>query len=253
MIDKIPKQIVIIGGGSSIKEGLTKDLWKKLENKFIIGLNYSYNYFKDPTIQCYVDRDFYKDNIEKMSHLPLIIGNTHKGLKLDPNTITINTCAEYKRDLNPGCYKASLGGLFALSLAIYLLDGGTIFLLGYDWGGKRKIASDKPLMTKFDIQNAYIRDKQGRKLTHFYQGEIKHRGIGKTNYFENYKQARKDFKPYKAEKKCKIYNVSPDSQIPSDIFPKINYDEFLKMLDTETYDQSLIRQRILNKLERRAK
>ena len=39
------KQIIIVGGGTSIKEGISKGLWSKLDNKYTFGLNYSYKYF----------------------------------------------------------------------------------------------------------------------------------------------------------------------------------------------------------------
>lgn len=229
-----PTQCIILGGGVSIKEEIAKGLWKKLENHFVIGLNYSYNFF-DSTILSYVDGSgqFYDDERkkEKFQKLPLIIGKKPGDIKILPNTIILQTNdVKYFRDIKLGCYKSNLVGLFALSLAIYLLDEGEIYLLGYDYGF---INGEK--------------DNKGRRITHFYQGEIKHRGIGKTNYFDTVGRADKDFGVYKNEKKVKIYNVSMKSKINT--FPKISYDEFFKRLGNQKYDQNIIREYIRKELQ----
>ncbi len=229
-----PTQLIIIGGGSSIQEGISKGLWSKLKNRWTIGLNYSYNFF-DSTVLCYVDGDgqFYskESKNEKFQNLLLIIGKEHNNLKVLPNTIALKTNdAKYYRDVKLGCYKSSLVGLFALSLAIYLLDEGEIFLLGYD-------------------NSAQEKDNKNRPNTHFYQGEIEHRGIGKINYYGGKDRAKRDFGVYKGEKKVKIYNVSLDSKIPGDIFEKISYDEFFKKLDNKQFDQNYIREYIKGKLK----
>lgn len=224
------KQIVIIGGGSSIKEGIKKGLWDKLKNRFVIGLNYSYNFF-DNTILCYVDDKFYEKESkkEKFQSFPLIIGKEHRELKLLSNTITLKANdAKYYRDVKLGCYKSGLVGLFALSLGIYLLDEGEIFLLGYDYGAIGKA-------------------KDRRALTHFYQGQINHRGIGKTNYFHTIGRADRDFGVFADEKKVKIYNVSFQSNITT--FPKISYDEFFTRLRKESDTQDQLREYIKEKLK----
>lgn len=230
----IPKQIVIIGGGVSLKEGIEKGLWDKLKGKWTIGLNYSYN-FSDSTILCYVDEPFYKEESkkEKFRNLPIIVGKEHKQLKMLPNTITLKTNdVKYYRDVKLGCYKSNLCGLFALSLAIYLLDEGEIYLLGYD-------------------NCAMGKAKNGRALTHFYQGEINHRGIGKCNYFNGVHKGGKkfvdrDFGVYQDESKVHIYNVSLNSKITT--FPKLSWAGFFEKLDNQQYDQNKLRQYIKEKL-----
>lgn len=220
------KQLVIIGGGTSIKEGISKDLWKKMRNRFTFGLNYSFKYFPNPTAQLFVDDKFYIDEKQKMKNLSLIIGKKHKITKM-PNTIMLQCKSKYIRNLKDGIYKSTLVGLFALSLGIYILEEGEIYLLGFDYSAQGK-------------------DKDGRDCTHFYQGDIKHRGIGKTNYYTADKRADRDFGVYKNEKKVKIYNISLNSKI--NIFPKISYDKFFSLLNNEQCNQNKLRQYIKEKL-----
>lgn len=233
-LDKI-KQLVIIGGGTSLREGISKGLWNKLRNHFVIGTNYSFLYYPNPTIQTFVDNKFYTDQQEGLSKLPLIIGRKHNIKKPLPNTILLPaSSSKYHRDLKGGIYKASLCGIFSLSLGIYLLDQigregeKRLFLLGFDFGGQGK-------------------DSKGRALTHFYQGEIIHRGIAKCNYYEMTGRGERDFGVFRNEKIIKIFNVGLKSNIPC--FPKISYDEFFELLDKKQYNQEELRQYIKEKLK----
>jgi len=222
-----PNQLIILGGGTSLREGISKGLWDKLQNTWTFGLNYSYKYFAS-TCQLFIDDKFYTGQKEELAKLPLIIGRNRQ-IKTLPNTILLPASnSKYDRDLLCGVYKASLVGIFALSLAIKILDKGEIYLLGYDYSGQGK-------------------DNKGRANTHFYQGEINHRGIGKINYYDMKGRAGKDFGVYKDEKKIKIYNVSPKSHI--NIFDKISYEDFFKKLDKKQYNQDLLRTEIKNKLK----
>lgn len=225
-----PKQLIIIGGGSSIREGVAKDLWAKLKDKFVIGINYSFNYFKDPTILCYCDKKFYNDERKKLKKLSLVIGKSHGQLYPESNTILLKTKADkYRRDIRNGLWKSSLTGIFTLSLAIYLLNVGEIFLLGYDY-------------------SALGKNKRSEPLTHFYQDKIQHRGTGRTNYYDSKGRGDKDFGVYKNEKKIKIYNVSMKSRINA--FEKISYDEFFSKLDKDTYNQKELRKYIKERLKK---
>jgi len=219
-----PTQCVIVGGGSSIKQALPQ-LWSSIENKFVIGINYSYRHLKNPTFQVWLDYKFYDRNKEALNKFPLIITKT--GKKLPPNTIQLKTVSSYNRDVRKGVYKGSLSGYYALSLAIYLLDVGEIFLLGYDFCGIGK-------------------DNKGRANTHYYEN-IEHKGRGKINYYGTKGRADRDFAPYAKEKRVKIYNVSPNSKINT--FEKIDYTTFYKMLNKKTFDQTLLRQYIKEKLK----
>ena len=224
-----PKQLIIIGGGASINEGIKKELWKKLEGKFVCGINFSYIYFSDATIQFYLDKQVRDKNEKDFDTLPLII-TKNQAIKTYLNELQLSTHNQYDRHLKDGVYKGSLTGIYALTVAIHLLDEGEIFLLGYDFGSDGKD------------------DKTNKEITHFYQGEINHRGVGKINYYKGKERANRDFGVYNNEKKIKIYNVSLDSKINT--FEKISYDEFFKKIDGEIYNKNELRgwiKNILNK------
>jgi hypothetical protein len=224
-----PSQIVIVGGGSSISEGINLGLWEKLKEKFTFGINYSYKYF-NATAQLYCDNSFYNNESPKMTNIPLIIGTTYQVKQRINNSIHLTATNKYSRDLSNGVYSPRLTGMFALTLAIYLLNVGEIFLLGYDNGN---ITEEK--------------DDKGRAITHFYQKELIHGGSGKIYYYNRKSAEETDYGVYKQEKNVKIFNVSLNSKL--NIFPKISYEEFFKQLNNETYDQNLLRQEILSKLK----
>jgi len=241
-------QAIIIGGGYSIKKGIKKGLFNKIKDKFTIGCNYSYKYFNS-TILCYVDKPFYEkqSKINKFKKIPLVIGKYFPDININSNTIPLKVTHKYNRDLSKGVYKSSLVGYFALSLAIHLLDKGEIFLLGFDFGEIRRTDYDKLLKSKKQINELVLRDNKNRPLTHFYQNNIEHRGIGKINFYNGKDRAKKDFSVYLNEKKVKIYNVSLISKIPDNIFQKISYDKFFKKLNNKQYNQNKVRAYIKNK------
>lgn len=235
-----PKEIIILGGGFSIQEGIEKGLYEKIKNKCTIGLNFSYRWF-DSTFLCIVDGSAYelslKNSKEKFKNLPLIVTKrSHRIVsnKLS-NTLIMNYSSnKYYRDLdeNKMIYSNHLVGLFALTIAIHLLneEGTKIMLLGFDGGS--------PTGKK---------DKQGRYLTHYYQGQFEHRGVGKIKYYEAKDRLDKLFGVYKDESSVKIYNVCPTSLVPT--FEKIDYDRFFEMIEgTEDYNQEELREYITSKL-----
>lgn len=223
-------QLIIIGGGTSIKEGIEKGLWERLIDRFTISLNFNYHHFPYHTFCCYVDKDFYIKNIEGLKVLPLVVGKYHKQIKAEGNLIQLKTNeSEYDPSLKKGVYKSSLVGLFSLTVGSYLLEEGEVFLLGYDFGAVCGI------------------DKKNRPMTHYYQEENKlnHRGIGKINYYQSKGRADRDFKVYN-NPKIKIYNVSLNSNI--DTFEKISYDQFFGKLNNIRYDQNELRSQIRQKM-----
>lgn len=168
-----PNQLVIIGGGQSIQEGINKNLWKRLKNTFTIGINYSYKYFKSTCLVCMNYTEFYDTNRKELKELPLIItcARPHPS-KWEKNTILINK-------------NFQLSGILALYIGIKL-KVKEIYLLGYDYS------------------------KQNNK-THFYQGDVNHLGINQDQYYKRGFGDR-DFNIDK-NIKTKIYNVSLKSKI----------------------------------------
>ena len=243
------KQLIIIGGGASINEARPLGLAEKIKDRFTCGLNYAYRYF-DCTYHCYVDRDFYDKQRIELAKLKLIIGKEH-GKKSLSNTINLSTATRYFRDLQGGVYSPDLCGLFALSLGIYLLDEGTIFLLGHDFGEIHKENIEDKEINRIELNKISELDNKKRYITHFYQGDFEHRGIGKISYYHSKNRARNKFSPYIEDKKnrnIKIYNVSPNSRIPSNIFEKIDYNTFFKKLDEKRYNQDELRLMMRKKL-----
>jgi len=219
-----PSQLILLGGGSSLKEGIDMGLFEKIKGKFSIGTNYSYKFFPS-TLQVFVDSTFYNTQRLELEKLPLIIGQCRNIKVKLPNTLAIPSNSVYNRDLVGGVHSAKLSGIYALTLGIHLLDSGDLFLLGYDLGA---VSKDK--------------DDKGRVKTHFYQGITDHRGVGKTSYYDVRDRDKKDFGCFAQEKKIHIYNVSPLSNI--NVFEKIDYKTFFEKLNSEIFNQEELREYI---------
>lgn len=245
-------KIVIVGGGASISEGVDKGLWKFLEDKYTIGCNFSYIFLKQPTMQCFVDHKFFIENRQCLLSLPLVIGNYHNGImqaKPD-NTKLMKTTHQYDRTLKTGVYSASLCGLFTLSLAIYLGGPGSeIYLLGMDFGEKRREKFEEPVHSPEELKKVTFHDDMNTAITHFYQGQVTHRGIGKINYYNEKDRVKRSYQPYMDAKDVKIFNVSLISKIPNDMIPKISYDNFFENLKNGVVNQIDTRKEILDKLK----
>jgi hypothetical protein len=242
-------ECIILGGGLSVKEGQEKGLFQKIENNFVIGINFAFNFF-NPTFTCFADPiSFYKTYYNEIKDLPLIVGRTAPdiGVKPHPNTIFLKPATIYNRNLSNGLYHPFLSGIMALSLAIYLLDVGKIWLLGFDNG---KITNDREQVDITKVKNKSVIISQGgkylRNYSHWYQGKLEHRGIGKIQFYHSDNKVNKLFSVFKNEAKCSIVNVSPNSNLT--IFPKISYDEMFSQLNNETHHQDELRQFIREKL-----
>ena len=166
-------QLIIIGGGNSILDGIKIGLLEKLDGKFTCGINYAYKYFNSTFLVCLNYVDFYDANRKELKKLPLIVTcNRPHPSKWENNTVTVKE-------------HFVLSGVLALSVACKLLNADDeIFLLGYDYG-------------------AY----NGK--THFYQDKIHHRGINQTAYYDYQGHAERDFGEFEGN----IYNISINSQI----------------------------------------
>jgi len=220
---KNKEEIIIIGGGKSIREGIALGLKDKLKGKCVIATNYAYKHFPHDILVC-VDQDFYKSrnttrnpNIyEDLKKESLIVTSASIAEKdILSNTLIVKGTGIYNNDpVNKGFFNPMLCGLFALHLAEYL-NPKKIFLLGYDWDRRKNMKErDKKYSgnTELDI--------------HYYKKEIPHRGLGYVGFYENH-LANQYFKNFD-NSKCKIYNVSLNSNIEN--FPKISYQEFLSFI-----------------------
>jgi hypothetical protein len=216
------QQIVIIGGGNSISEGVENKLWEKLKDKWTIGCNSAFK-FIIPTILTFVDnRQFYQLFYNELKEIPLIIGKNYPALHATkyPNTFLLPVTRKFDYTLKSGVYSGQLCGIFALTIAQYLLrnTGGEIFLLGFDFCADGKVNE---------------KDK-----THFYQesDEIKHPGIGRASFY-NRTNRFNVFEVYKDLAHVKIFNVSTISKIP--YFDKLTYDTFFEKLNTSCNQQEI--------------
>jgi len=212
-----PKQLIIIGGGASIKACYLPSLKNKLASKLTLGTNYSYK-FIGTTFQACVDSTFYNSQYKELSELRFVVSGAPSMIKQAKNTLKLKPSATYDQTLKKGVYKANLTGIYGLTLSTFLMNESenVIFILGYDYGVKEP--PKKGVIAQ----------------THFYQGQLTHRGIGKINYYITKNRADKDFDVFKGAT-AKIYNVSLESNINS--FEKISYERFFELLDKEEYNQ----------------
>ena len=226
-----PAEIIIVGGGTSIKQADLSTLQPILASKFVILTNYSFRHFNG-TFLCFQDVDFYKskditvnpDIYEELKQLPLIVGLNHNGIeefKLD-NTILID-----KK------YREPLTGILALKLAEILMENGTIYLLGFDFT-RQGIPKDK---SKYDPNSEL-------SIHYYSKDEINHRGVGFTGYYDRH-NPDKVFEKF-IKKDVKIFNVSPESNIT--VFEKINYEHMFTLLNKEIYNQDELRTYVKEKL-----
>jgi hypothetical protein len=227
---ELPNEIIIIGGGKSISEGLNLGLKEKIKDKFVIGVNYAYQTFQC-TFTAFQDRDWYHgrpndkgiyenpDIYSELKELPLIIGINQNGVeefKLD-NTILLDR--KEREDLT---------GVFALKLVLRLMETGTVYLLGFDWTRRKGLPERDPNY-----------NPKSNEPTHYYNN-INHRGTGYVGYYENHNADRLFNKLNKRD--VKVFNVSLNSNI--DCFPKISYQEFYELLSPEIADQDNLRNEI---------
>jgi len=224
------KEIIVIGGGYSIKNAPQEALGSLLLTKCSIACNYACLNFKT-TFTTFIDREFYypsPDNVlnksypdisTKLKELSLIIGidfqnylTTNK--LLIPNTLVVKGGEKFNREHSKdlGFFPLILTGLFSVYLAAWLLNyEGTLMLLGFDWTKRTKD-------------------------THYY--DLQHRGVGKTNFYEVH-NSYNYFKYLINEPKLKIYNVNLDSNIHC--FQKITYQQMFTLLNSEIVNQDLLR------------
>jgi len=219
-------RVVLVGGGFSIEEGIEKGLWDKISKEKVWSCNYAFMTMPFlPEKEIWVDIQFYRHNTEELQALH------EKGVKLHTKKHpTYAGVQEYLQlhestrehqhyygqealEKNMLYYgQMGLSGMFALSLAI-ALKTPEIYLLGYDFG------------------TPSLKDVN----THYYQKDLKHvfsTGMMHPDVYRDpnneIKSFLNDFKVYLRETDIKIWNVSPNSNIP--FFEKINYDQFFERI-----------------------
>lgn len=223
------ESVILIGGGYSLNTGLEKNLWNKIKTLNCWSLNYAFMTMPFlPSKELWVDINFFKNNtleLQKLQKQGVILvtkPHNHYAAFRNPRIITeYNTTREKEKYqgkegiTNNLIYTGRMGlvGFFALSLAI-AEKYKEIFLCGFDFG------------------NNGLRDKN----THYYQSKLKiiSTGVGRPEVYRlpdnRIKREVDDFKIFSQEKDIKIWNVSPESNIP--FFEKINYDNFFDKIKT---------------------
>ncbi|MHA1342885.1 MAG: hypothetical protein ACTSQG_02790 [Promethearchaeota archaeon] len=241
-MEKIPEQVIIIGGGNSVTVGLEKGLKEKITNKFTIGTNINAERQGiKPTITTFVDLPKMWQIEEYKKFLiaqPLVIGRYHSEIEDRPNFFLFHTRSEYfgKDSIRINkVYTSWLTGLFTLTICI-ALEIKRIYCLGFDWTSKKK---------------PYKKNGKKRIITHHWQEkylEENYHGFGKTPYDD--RTPEKCFKPYLNEN-VEIIIVG-ESNI--NVFPKINYDEFFERLKKiPDYNQNELREIIKKEINEQRK
>jgi len=244
-----PTELYIIGGGRSITQGLSLGLPDKLEGKCCLTLNHSmFNYPTTCGVFCDYSHFYEKNFVKSKEPQPeLMVGKFHEEMTYQKNerlysqirldlhcgkVILLNPSAHiYDRTLKQGCYSHLLSGLFALSLAIYLLDVGKIFLIGFDAGCNP--IDDKTKFKMYKGNKIAIADN-GKVLTHAYS--TFHEGQGKVGiYYNKANDVVKMFEVFRPEQQVKIYNVSQSSRIET--FEKISYEQMFGLMNNERNEQ----------------
>lgn len=241
------QRAIIIGGGSSIRDGLWNipiselPLWSAIQNECTFGINYLH-YFFEPTALVFCDFQFHKTHKNKLDKLPFLLALKHPSFKKCPqgsNLITLPGSSDYygKNSLDviekktatgtkqeiAGLYSPLLSGIFTLTLCV-ALGFKEIYLLGYDYteiNGKTHFYQDEAEKTPEKFQSKAEDD------TTVYGIGRKENGEYRTNIFEH--SPAQYFDVYiKDLDEVKIYNVSPNSKITT--FPKLSYAEFYQRL-----------------------
>ncbi len=227
------REVCLVAGGYSVREGIDKGLWDKIKDKEIWSLNFAYKFMPlIPTRELWVDITFfrnYREELEKLSklgvpmfaksHLEYTNINIIKQYDVYKNKAEVD---KFPNNLFDG--QMGLVGFFALSLAIR--EGyDTIYLMGYDFGSPN------------------IHDRN----THWYSGmspkpefpkEVISNGLGNTQIYLQTDVIPNpmitDFDFY-LRYPNKIINVSSRTNVT--YFPIISYDDFFRM--TEEKDESI--------------
>lgn len=223
------KSVILVGGGTSVTEGIEKDLWNKIKDKTIWSLNYGFMTMPYlPQREVWVDGSFFKNNMIALNDLAnkdvdmvakhnSFIGNLPKLTSYESTRNRLEYVGKLGKEKNRiFCGHQGFVGTFALHLAI--CDGfNEIFLLGYDYGVPP--------------------DKKDKTETHYYQNKLKVISSGFKRpqiYLDQNNKVKLDVEDYKVflqEKDVKIWNVSVNSNIS--YFEKITWKVFFEKIKNE--------------------
>lgn len=217
------KDVVIVGGGSSVKEGIEKGLWEQIKDKEVWSLNFAFMFMPYlPKRQLWIDTSFFRNYCNKLQELHShgVSLHTKKNEMYDQaiykdKITTYEVARNLKEPIKDRLFVGQMGltGLLALHLAI-IEQYDTIYLLGYDYGTP-------------DLND---------RITHFYsdkvvENDIKSSGVANTRvYLEDNNAPKKNMEDLKFfnDFSNKIYNVSLKSNIT--YFEKISYEEFFNKI-----------------------
>jgi hypothetical protein len=209
------KECIIIGGGTSVLEGIEHRLWERIAKREIWSINFAFRTMPYlPKRQVWVDTTFFRNNMEDLESLSIAGVECHTKKHGIYNNIPAIIQHEVTREENnpDKLYIGLMGlsGMFALALATKE-QYDTIYLLGYDFGTNSK----------------------ANTTTHYYQNtDIKYtsNGVGNPGVYLTDTGVKKDVKlfDYFLKFPSKIYNVSPSSNIQS--YEKITYNDFFSKI-----------------------
>lgn len=215
------KTAIIVGGGYSIKEGISLGLWEKIQGKcHIFSINFAYMTMPFvPTKEIWLDTTFFRNNMDSLYALEqkdcqMITKKNDKYKDIKSFKVYGITREKFVYPVTENAVfvgSNGLSGFFALSVAI-LQGYDNIYLLGYDFG------------------TPSIHDTN----THFYQDKIAVASSGIKNpgvYLNMNNSVKKECNDFNQYTKCgvTITNVSPLSNITA--FPKIDYPTFFSLLE----------------------
>lgn len=214
------KRGIVIGGGSSINDGIKLGLADKIKNEFVVGINYAYRFF-DVDLVMFLDNEFWKVEKKELLKKKILIAGKKEGgflqgflnlqdvIKETDTIFPLRTqTISPEKPFSEGIFYRGLSGVLGTAF-LCQLDFDEIYLLGMDFGGVKE-----------------------KSKTHFYQDKLQHRGTGVANGKYKTSVYNKEADDYfnKFDKfKNRIFNVSPLSLINN--FEKINYETMFSKLE----------------------
>jgi hypothetical protein len=220
---KNKNRVFLIGGGSSVLEGISSGLWDKLKDENVWSLNFAHKTMPYlPSTEVWIDRQFFVDNVESLQNLhkqgvKLITASNSKYNSF-PEIQTYQTTRNVQNYLGKKMieqnkvFVGTMGqtGFFALSLAI-CMGFDSIFLC---FDNKTEVFTNKGWK--------YFKDLNGNELilTRKYNGETEWSPI--LNYIEkNYKGIM-----YKIKSRNIDLLVTPEHKFPL-LSNKYKYNDYL--------------------------